>query len=239
MKRGKKYADAKVKVDNTRPTPVNDAVKLAKDLSFAKFDESVELHFSTTADPRHADQQMREIAELPHGTGAQVRVMVFAEGDAARTAEEAGADFIADGDIIKRIVGGWSDFDVSIATPDQMGKIGRLGRYLGRKGLMPNPRTGTVVQAQDIPRAIASAKKGRAEVRLDRTANIHTRIGKVSFSDDQLIEKPRQRVQDRGEWEAKWSEGPVPHHRDRDDNHGTRHPNGPGKPGSFGQPGLN
>ncbi len=188
MKRGKKYADAKVKVDNTRPTPVNDAVKLAKDLSFAKFDESVELHFSTTADPRHADQQMREIAELPHGTGAQVRVMVFAEGDAARTAEEAGADFIADGDIIKRIVGGWSDFDVSIATPDQMGKIGRLGRYLGRKGLMPNPRTGTVVQAQDIPRAIASAKKGRAEVRLDRTANIHTRIGKVSFSDDQLIE---------------------------------------------------
>ena len=188
MKRGKKYADAKVKVDNTRPTPVNDAVKLAKDLSFAKFDESVELHFSTTADPRHADQQMREIAELPHGTGAQVRVMVFAEGDAARTAEEAGADFIADGDIIKRIVGGWSDFDVSIATPDQMGKIGRLGRYLGRKGLMPNPRTGTVVQAQDIPKAIASAKKGRAEVRLDRTANIHTRIGKVSFSDDQLIE---------------------------------------------------
>ena len=188
MKRGKKYADAKVKVDNTRPTPVNDAVKLAKDLSFAKFDESVELHFSTTADPRHADQQMREIAELPHGTGAQVRVMVFAEGDAARTAEEAGADFIADGDIIKRIVGGWSDFDVSIATPDQMGKIGRLGRYLGRKGLMPNPRTGTVVQAQDIPRAIASAKKGRAEVRLDRTANIHARIGKVSFSEDQLME---------------------------------------------------
>ena len=188
MKRGKKYADAKVKVDNTRPTPVNDAVKLAKDLSFAKFDESVELHFSTTADPRHADQQMREIAELPHGTGAQVRVMVFAEGDAARTAEEAGADFIADGDIIKRIVGGWSDFDVSIATPDQMGKIGRLGRYLGRKGLMPNPRTGTVVQAQDIPRAISSAKKGRAEVRLDRTANIHARIGKVSFSEDQLME---------------------------------------------------
>ena len=188
MKRGKKYADAKVKVDNTRPTPVNDAVKLAKDLSFAKFDESVELHFSTTADPRHADQQMREIAELPHGTGAQVRVMVFAEGDAARTAEEAGADFIADGDIIKRIEGGWSDFDVSIATPDQMGKIGRLGRYLGRKGLMPNPRTGTVVQAQDIPRAISSAKKGRAEVRLDRTANIHARIGKVSFSEDQLME---------------------------------------------------
>ena len=188
MKRGKKYADAKVKVDNIRPTPVNDAVKLAKDLSFAKFDESVELHFSTTADPRHADQQMREIAELPHGTGAQVRVMVFAEGAAARTAEEAGADFVADGETIKRIEGGWSDFDVSIATPDQMGKIGRLGRYLGRKGLMPNPRTGTVVQAQDIPRAIASAKKGRAEVRLDRTANIHARIGKVSFSEDQLME---------------------------------------------------
>ena len=188
MKRGKKYADAKVKVDNTRPTPVTNAVKLAKELSFAKFDESVELHFSTSADPRHADQQMREIAELPHGTGARVRVMVFAEGDAARTAEEAGADFIADDEIIKRIQGGWSDFDVSIATPDQMGKIGRLGRYLGRKGLMPNPRTGTVVQPRDIPRAIESAKKGRAEVRLDRTANIHARIGKVSFSEDQLME---------------------------------------------------
>ena len=188
MKRGKKYAEAKVKVDNTRPTPVNDAVKMAKELSFAKFDESVELHFATSADPRHADQQMREVAELPHGTGAQVRVMVFAEGDAARTAEEAGADFIADNEIIKRIEGGWSDFDVSIATPDQMGKIGRLGRYLGRKGLMPNPRTGTVVQAQDIPKAIESSKKGRAEVRLDRTANIHARIGKVSFTEEQLME---------------------------------------------------
>ncbi len=188
MKRGKKYSEARVKVDNTRPTPVSDAVKLAKELSFAKFDESVELHISTTADPRHADQQMREIAELPHGTGKQVRVMVFAEGDGARNAEQAGADFVADSETIKRIEGGWSDFDVSIATPDQMGKIGRLGRYLGRKGLMPNPRTGTVVQAPDIPKAIASAKKGRAEVRLDRTANIHTRIGKVSFSDDQLME---------------------------------------------------
>ncbi len=188
MKRGKKYSEARVKVDNTRPTPVSDAVKLAKEISFAKFDESVELHISTSADPRHADQQMREIAELPHGTGKQVRVMVFAEGDGARTAEQAGADFVADDETIKRIEGGWSAFDVSIATPDQMRKIGRLGRYLGRKGLMPNPRTGTVVQAPDIPKAIESAKKGRAEVRLDRTANIHTRIGKVSFSDDQLME---------------------------------------------------
>ncbi len=188
MKRGRKYAEARSKVDNTRPTPAAEALKLAKEISFAGFDEAVELHIATGADPRHADQQMREIAELPHGTGKRVRILAFAEGDAARTAREAGADYIADPEIVKRIEGGWSDFDVSIATPDQMPKIGRLGRYLGRKGLMPNPRSGTVVQPQDIPRAIESAKRGRTEVRLDRTANIHTRIGRVSFSEEQLTE---------------------------------------------------
>ena len=188
MKRSRKYLEARSKIDNTRPTPADEAVRLAREICFAGFDEAVEVHISTNADPRHADQQMREVAELPHGTGKRVRVLAFAQGDAARVAEGAGADYIADEEIVKRIEGGWSDFEVSIATPDQMGKIGRLGRYLGRKGLMPNPRTGTVVQPQDIPRAIESAKKGRVEVRLDRTANIHARIGRVSFSDEQLVE---------------------------------------------------
>jgi len=141
-----------------------EAIEIAKDVAHAKFDEAVEVHFQTSADPRHADQQIREVAPLPHGTGKAVRVMVFADCEAATAAKEAGADYIADEAIVKRIEGGWSDFDMSIATPDQMGKIGRLGRYLGRKGLMPNPRTGTVVQPGDVPRAIAGAKRGRAEI---------------------------------------------------------------------------
>jgi large subunit ribosomal protein L1 len=186
-KHGKRYRAAQELLDGSLLPPA-EAVELAKKIATAKFDEAVEFHISTSADPRHADQQIREVAELPHGTGKQVRVLVFAEGDTARAAEEAGADFIADDDLIKRIEGGWADFDLAIATTDQMPKIGRLGRFLGRRGLMPNPRTGTVVAAENIASAITSAKKGRSEIRMDKQANIHTRIGVVSFSPDQILE---------------------------------------------------
>ena len=149
VKQGKKYRNAIEEVGQTFYSP-DDAIALAKKVSNRNFDEAVELHILTSADPKHADQQVRGFAELPHGTGKQVRVLVFAEGDVANDAKEAGADIIADQDVIKKIETGWSEFDVSIATPDQMSKIGKLGRYLGRKGLMPNPKTGTVVQGKDI-----------------------------------------------------------------------------------------
>ena len=186
-KRGKRYAAA-LEAAGTGEHAPGAAVALAKEFSNVKFNEAVELHVATNADPRHADQQLRELAELPHGTGKDVKVFVFAQGDAAREAIEAGANYVVDDELIKRIEGGWSDFDVAIATPDQMGKIGRLGRYLGRKGLMPNPRTGTVVQPDSIRSAIEGSKKGRAEIRLDRGSNIHVRIGTVGFEADQILE---------------------------------------------------
>lgn len=186
-KHGKRYNAAAEAAGFDTHAP-SDAVTLAKEFSKVKFNEAIELHVATGADPRHADQQLREVAELPHGTGKDVRVFVFAQGDAARAALDAGADYVADDELIKRIEGGWSEFDVAIATPDQMGKIGRLGRYLGRKGLMPNPRTGTVVQPDNVKSAIESAKKGRAELKLDRGANIHARIGTVGFEVDQILE---------------------------------------------------
>lgn len=186
-KHGKRYTSAKSTV-GTDAHPPETAVSLAKQCATAKFDEAVEFHIATNADPRHADQQIREVATLPHGTGKQISVMVFAEGDAANMAIEAGADFVADDEIIKRIEGGWAEFDVSIATNDQMPKIGKLGRYLGRKGLMPNPRTGTVVPPENISSAIESARKGRSEIRMDKEAIIHTRIGVASFEDKQILE---------------------------------------------------
>ena len=186
-KRGKGYRAA---ADEARAAPrtPEEAVAIAKKVSFAKFDETVELHMLTTADPRQAEQQLREVTTLPHGTGRRVRVLAFVEGETAIAARDAGADMIADDEIGKKIEGGWSDLEVAIATPDQMGKIGRLGRYLGRKGLMPNPRTGTVVQPQDVGRAIEESKKGRVELRMDRAGIIHTTIGKVSFEEDQLLD---------------------------------------------------
>lgn len=184
---GKKYERAKEKVGEGARLP-KEAVALAKSAAFANFDESVELHIHTSADVRHAEQQIREVVSLPHGTGKTVRVMVFAEGMAADAAREAGADYVADDEIIKKIEGGWADFEVAVATPDQMGKIGRLGRYLGRKGLMPNPRTGTVVQPDEIANAIEQARQGRVELRMDKTAIVHTAIGKVSFEEEALLE---------------------------------------------------
>lgn len=186
-KHGKRYQEAADEIGFETHDP-HEAIALAKKYATAKFDEAVEFHITTSADPRHADQQIREVAELPHGTGKQVRILVFAEGDAAEAAKKAGADFIADDEIVKRIEGGWADFDTAIATTDQMAKIGRLGRYLGRRGLMPNPRTGTVVAAEDVASAVTGAKRGRSEVRMDKQAVIHTRIGVASFSEEQIRE---------------------------------------------------
>ena len=187
-KHGKKYQDAAKLVDGDRRYEPDEAIGLAKQTSFVKFDATVEVHLRMGADPKHADQQVRGVALMPHGLGKQVRILVFAQADGARIAQEAGADYIGDDEAIKRIEGGWVDFDVSIATPDVMGKVGRLGRVLGRRGLMPNPRSGTVVQPEDIPRAIDEARKGRQEFRLDRSGVIHSAIGKVSFEDHALKE---------------------------------------------------
>jgi large subunit ribosomal protein L1 len=185
---GKRYAQARALVDEDRRYEPSEAVALAKKTATANFDETVELHLTTGADPRHADQGVRGVAILPHGVGKPVRTLVFTQGEAEATAQAAGADFVGNDDLIKQIEDGWVEFDVSIATPDMMGKIGKLGRILGRRGLMPNPRTGTVVPAEDIPRAVADAKKGRVEYRLDRTGLIHLPIGKASFEADQLLD---------------------------------------------------
>jgi large subunit ribosomal protein L1 len=185
---GKKYLEAAAKVDRQRSYSVNEAIKLAKDVSYTSFDGTVEVHLRTNLDPRRADQAMRGVVRLPHGLGKEVRVLVFAAGDAARAAEQAGADFIVDGDEgVQKILSGWVDFDVAIAVPDMMRHVGRLGRVLGPRGLMPTPKTGTVVPEDDIGRVVDEAKAGRVEYRLDRSGNIHCPIGKVSFSDEQLL----------------------------------------------------
>lgn len=188
VKHGKRYQEVVGLVDRERSYEPAAAIALVKQTATAKFDETVELHLRTGADPRHADQQIRGVALLPHGLGKAVRVLVFAQGEAAQAAKEAGADYVGTDDLVQRIEGGWVDFDISIATPDLMGRIGRLGRVLGRRGLMPNPRTGTVVQPQDIARAVGDARKGRVEVRMDRTAIIHAPIGKASFQEQALLE---------------------------------------------------
>lgn len=187
-KRGKRYLEAAKLVEREKSYQPEEAVSLIRKTATVKFDATVEIHMRTGADPRHADQLVRGVALLPHGLGKQVRVLVFAQGDAARRAQEAGADFIGDDDTIKKIDEGWTDFDVAIATPDMMGKVGRLGRVLGRKGLMPNPRSGTVVQPEVLPRAIEDARKGRVEFRLDRTGVIHGVFGKASFEENRLLD---------------------------------------------------
>jgi large subunit ribosomal protein L1 len=188
-KHGKNYQVAKAKFDpNTNYDP-RKAIELVKETSFTKFDGTVDVHFHTGLDPRQADQQVRDVVVLPHGLGKTVRVLVFAQGEGASLAQQGGADVVADTDeVIQRIQGGWTDFDVAIATPDMMGKVGRLGRVLGPRGLMPNPKAGTVVPAEDLPRVIREAKAGRVEFRLDKSANLHVPIGKVSFDADKLYE---------------------------------------------------
>lgn len=188
-KHGKKYLAAAAKVDRDLNYTPADAVKLARETSAVKFDATVEVHMRLGVDPRHADQQVRDVVVLPHGLGKTVRVLVFAQGDGAAQARAAGADHVADSDeFIARIQGGWTDFDVAIATPDMMGKVGRLGRILGPRGLMPNPKAGTVVPVEDIARVINESKAGRVEFRVDKTANLHVPIGKVSFDEKRLYE---------------------------------------------------
>jgi large subunit ribosomal protein L1 len=188
-KHGKKYLAAAAKIDENRWYTPEEAVTLLKETHYVKFDSTVEVHMRLGVDPRHADQQVRDVVVLPHGLGKTVRVLVFAQGEGATLAREAGADVVADDDeTINKIQGGWTEFDVSIATPDLMGKVGRLGRVLGPRGLMPNPKAGTVVPAEDLPRVIQEAKAGRVEFRIDKTANLHVPIGKASFSEKQLFD---------------------------------------------------
>ncbi len=187
-KRGRKYNEAAAKVDRDKLYSRAEAVKLIKETAYTKFDPTVEVHFRLGVDPRHADQQVRDVVNLPHGLGKTVRVLVFAEGEDARLATEAGADIIADDEVLKKIQGGWTEFDVAIAVPSMMGKVGRLGRILGPRGLMPNPRAGTVAPGSDLPRLIDEAKAGRVEFRVDRTSNVHAPIGKASFTEEQLMD---------------------------------------------------
>lgn len=185
---GKKYQEATKLVDRTMTYHPQEAIELAKKGAYANFDETLELHLRMGLDPRNASQQVRGVALLPHGLGKQVRVLVFAQGEAEKIAEEAGADFVGSDDLVKKIEGGWLDFDMAIAIPEMMGKVGKLGKILGRRGLMPNPKSGTVAPADDLPRVIGEARKGRVEFRLDRTGIIHVPLGKISFTDDKLMD---------------------------------------------------
>jgi large subunit ribosomal protein L1 len=183
---GKRYRDSRATFDREELYSPVQAVRLLKGMGATKFDESVELHFRLGLNVRHADEQLRGTLMLPHGSGKDVRVAVFAEGDKAREAEQAGADVVGSADLAKRIEEGFTDFDVAIATPDQMGNVGRLGRILGLRGLMPNPKTGTVTM--DVGKAVSEAKAGKLEYRTDRGANVHVVIGKKSFDERALVE---------------------------------------------------
>ncbi|MFW6135894.1 MAG: 50S ribosomal protein L1 [Chloroflexota bacterium] len=188
-KHGRQYREALEKVDRTNFYSPREALKLVRETSYANFDETVEIHFRLGIDPRHADQQVRDTVRLPHGLGKEVKILVFAAGEAARIAENAGADYVADSDEwFEKIEGGWMDFDAALAVPQMMGKVGRLGRYLGPRGLMPNPKAGTLVEADDLPEMIDAIKAGRVEFRVDKHANLHAPIGKVSFSTDKLLD---------------------------------------------------
>ncbi|MEE8390381.1 MAG: 50S ribosomal protein L1 [Anaerolineae bacterium] len=188
-KRGRKYRKALEKIDRLQLYSPKEALRLVQEISYASFDETVETHFRLGIDPRHADQQVRGVVMLPHGLGKKVRVLVFAAGEADKIAQEAGADYVAsDDEWIKKIQGGWTDFDVAIAVPEMMGKVGRLGRVLGPRGLMPSPKSGTIAPAEDLPRLIEEAKAGRVEFRVDKTASLHVPIGKVRFSPEKLFE---------------------------------------------------
>jgi len=185
---GKKYNEATKLIEPAKEYDPQEAIAIAKKAAYAKFDETVELHLYMGLDSRHADQQVRGVASLPHGLGKQVRVLVFAQGEGVKVAEEAGADYVGIDDMVKKIEGGWLEFDVAIATPDVMSKVSKLGKILGRRGMMPNPKSGTVVPPQDLRRAINEARKGRVEFRLDKTSVIHVPIGKVSFDNNKLLD---------------------------------------------------
>jgi large subunit ribosomal protein L1 len=183
---GKQYRNARAAFDREQEYSPVEAIRLLKDMQTAKFDETVEVHFRLGLNVRHADEQLRGTLMLPHGTGKEAKVAVFAEGDKAREAQEAGADVVGSADLAKRVEEGFTEFDVAIATPDQMGNVGKLGRILGPRGLMPNPKTGTVTM--DVAKAVRDAKAGKLEYRTDRGANVHIAIGKKSFDEQQLVE---------------------------------------------------
>jgi large subunit ribosomal protein L1 len=186
-KHGKNYQESLKLIDRARDYPPQEAVELVKKMHHAGFDETVELHLRMGVDPRNASQQVRGVALLPYGLGKTVRVLVFAQGEAEKIAQTAGADIVGSDEVVKKIEDGWLEFDAAIATPEMMGKVGKLGKILGRRGLMPNPKSGTVVSADDLPRVIEDARKGRVEFKLDRTAIIHVPLGKISFEADKLL----------------------------------------------------
>jgi len=185
---GKKYQEATTLVDRSQAYHPQEAIELAKKAAHASFDETVELHLRMGLDPRNASQQVRGVALLPNGLGKKVRVLVFAQGEAEKIAETAGADFTGGDELVKKIEEGWLEFDTAIATPEMMGKVGKLGKILGRRGLMPNPKSGTVVATDNLPGVIEDARKGRVEFKLDRTAIIHVPLGKISFEGNMLLE---------------------------------------------------
>ncbi len=187
-KRGRKYQEAAKLIDPTINYSPAEAVDLVRKTAYTKFDATIEAHLRMGLDPRKADQQIRSTVQLPNGTGRQVRVMVFAEGEDQRIALDAGADYAGSDDMVEKIQGGWFEFDVAVATPPMMSKVGRLGKLLGPRGLMPSPKAGTVVPGTDLARVVKELKAGRVEFRLDRTANVHVPIGKASFSNEQLLE---------------------------------------------------
>jgi len=186
-KHGKKYQETATLVERDRAYGPGEAIELTKKAAPARFDETVELHLRMGLDPRNATQQVRGVALLPSGLGKQVRVLVFAQGEAEKIAQTAGADYIGNDDLVKKIEDGWLEFDVAIATPEMMSKVGKLGKILGRRGLMPNPKAGTVVPAENLTKVIEDSRKGRVEFKLDRTAIIHVPLGKVSFEEDMLM----------------------------------------------------
>jgi len=184
MKRGKAYKEAMAKIDGNRLYEPSEAIKLVKEIATAKFDETVEAHVKLGVDPRHADQQVRGTVSLPHGTGKTLKVLVFAKGEKVKEAEQAGADYVGAEDLAEKIQAGWFDFDVAVATPDMMSVVGRLGKILGPRGLMPNPKAGTVTF--DIERTIKELKAGRIEFRVDKTSIVHVPIGRISFDEAKL-----------------------------------------------------
>jgi large subunit ribosomal protein L1 len=187
-KHGKRYREMVQQIEADRYYSPVEAVTLVKKTSYGKFNATVEAHLRMGVDPRKADQQIRATVQLPHGTGREVRVLVFAEGDGYRAAQEAGADYVGSDELTQKIQGGWFEFDVTVATPGTMSKVGRLGKLLGPRGLMPSPKAGTVVPDEDLGRVVKELKAGRVEFRVDKTANIHVPIGKVAFGDEQLLD---------------------------------------------------
>lgn len=185
-KGSKKYLNALEQVDREKLYDATEAIDLVKEIDFANFDATIEVAYKLGVDPKKADQQLRGATVLPHGTGKTQTVVVFAKGDAAKAAEEAGADYVGESDLVEKVQGGWLDFDVVVAAPDMMAEVGKLGRILGPKGLMPNPKTGTVTQ--DVAKAVSDIKAGQVAYRADSAGNLHLPIGRVSFSVDQLLE---------------------------------------------------